>query len=265
MKRARRRSTASLRIAVRALPGVISASLAFNVPMGYPSKAGSIYVEGHLPGRNQQSPSISHNSIDPAYFKTMRVPLLEGRTFTDSDNETAPPVAIVNQAMAKKLWPNEDAIGKRFSLKTGRGPFIEVAGMAHDGQYYLYLPKAGLPSIFRRPRTIRPSGRCNFAARFHPSLCYQRCKRKFAVWPPIYRFSETEAGDRHQPNRPSDLCGGRNPFSRRNTACVLDAGAPGAACRSPGCATPRMIPLCASLKALTCLSKIGRASCRERV
>ncbi|HLJ15843.1 MAG TPA: ABC transporter permease, partial [Bryobacteraceae bacterium] len=74
--------------------------------MGYPSKAGSIYVEGHLPGRNQQSPSISHNSIDPAYFKTMRVPLLEGRTFTDSDNETAPPVAIVNQAMAKKLWPN---------------------------------------------------------------------------------------------------------------------------------------------------------------
>jgi predicted permease len=141
-----------LRDRVRALPGVQSASLAFTVPLGMPSPGSAIYVEGHPLAPGQVAPGVAFNRIDPGYFETMRVPLLEGRTFRDSDNETAPAVAIVNQTMAKEFWPNQDPIGKRFSLKSASGPFIEVVGLARDGQTdwhfsldphaYFYLPLA---------------------------------------------------------------------------------------------------------------------------
>ncbi len=125
---------------IGALPGVESASLARTVPMAFPSDSSSIYVEGHPLATSQDVPEMSFNGIDPAYFATMRVPLLRGRTFSDSDNETAPPVAIINQTMAKRLWPNQDAVGKRFSLKTSNGPFVEVVGVAADGQYWFISP-----------------------------------------------------------------------------------------------------------------------------
>jgi predicted permease len=141
-----------LRDRVRAMPGVQSASLASTVPLGMPSPGSSIYVEGHPLPPGQVAPGVAFNRIDPGYFETMRVPLLEGRTFRDSDNETAPPVAIVSQTMAKEFWPNQDPIGKRFSTKSATGPFIEVVGLARDGQTdwhfsldrhaYFYLPLA---------------------------------------------------------------------------------------------------------------------------
>jgi putative ABC transport system permease protein len=81
----------------------------------------------------------------------MQIPLLQGRKFEESDHSEATPVAIVNQAMAKRFCPNEDPIGKYFSLKGNGGPFVEIVGMAGDGQYfflsteaqpYFYLPLA---------------------------------------------------------------------------------------------------------------------------
>ncbi|MGH9665035.1 MAG: FtsX-like permease family protein, partial [Bryobacteraceae bacterium] len=118
---------------VRAMPGVQSASLSFTVPMTYGSKSGAIYFEGRPLPPNRQPPAISFNCIGPAYFQTMRIPLVGGRGFRDSDNETARPVAIVNRTMAGKFWPDEDPIGKRFSVKNAGGPFIEVVGIAGDG------------------------------------------------------------------------------------------------------------------------------------
>jgi len=70
----------------------------------------------------------------------MRVPLLEGRNFTDADNDKATRVAIVNQTMAHRLWSNQNAIGKRFIVKSnGEGP-IEVVGIVRDGQYLFFSP-----------------------------------------------------------------------------------------------------------------------------
>jgi predicted permease len=134
-----------------ALPGVESAGLARTVPMGYPSESTAIYLEGRPLAPNQNLPEISFNSIDPAYFKSMRVPLLRGRNFSDSDDETAPQVAIINQTMARRFWPSQDAVGKHFSMTSLSGPFIEVVGVVVDGQYwfispdpqpYFYLPLA---------------------------------------------------------------------------------------------------------------------------
>jgi predicted permease len=119
---------------VRAMPGVETVSLAFTVPLFMPGPDAPVYVEGCAPAPDQSPPVISFNGVDANYFGTMRVPLLQGRTFTNFDNETAQPVAIVNQTMANRFWPNEDPIGKRFSLKSASGPFVEVVGLARDGQ-----------------------------------------------------------------------------------------------------------------------------------
>ena len=132
---------------VRALPGVQSANLAYSVPMGWWDDGSAVFVEGHplVPGR--QPPVISCNTVDPGYFETLRVPLLRGRTFRESDSETAPPVALVNEAMAKQFWPDQDPIGKHFSTKGDTGPFVEVVGVVRDGKY-LVLFETPLPHFY---------------------------------------------------------------------------------------------------------------------
>jgi predicted permease len=92
-------------------------------------------VEGHLLAPGEQPPQVLGSNIDPDYLKTMRVPLLRGRAFTDFDDKKAPAVAIVNEAMASRLWPGQDPIGKRFSTKGPDGPFLEVVGLVRDGKY----------------------------------------------------------------------------------------------------------------------------------
>jgi len=123
-----------------AMSGVESASLSFAVPLGIPGRVGFVSVEGHPLVAGQQPPETSFNSIDPAYFATMRIPILRGRAFADSDNEAAPQVAIVNRTMAKKLWPNEDPVGKRFRWAGESGPYVEVIGVVQDGQYFFLSP-----------------------------------------------------------------------------------------------------------------------------
>lgn len=139
----------------RALPGVQSVSLAHAVPMGGLNAAytASVSVEGQALARDQQPPALFFNNIDPSYLDTMRVPLLRGRGFTDLDNESAPPVAIVNQYMADKFWPHQDPIGKRFSFKPadGAAKTARIVGLAGNGKYifiaegpnpFFYVPLA---------------------------------------------------------------------------------------------------------------------------
>ena len=134
---------------LRALPGVVSVAQAFTVPMGVVSADDPVNVEGHPVESGQQPPNVQYNMVTPTYFDTLRIPVHQGRTFNDSDDDKAPKVAIVNQTMAKKFWPDQDPIGKRFSTKSASGPFIEVVGVVQDGKYkgvvetpqpHFYLP-----------------------------------------------------------------------------------------------------------------------------
>ena len=143
---------------VRALPGVQSASLAFSVPMGNVQDGSSIYIEGQPPTPGQPPPMVIYNHVDEPYFDTMRIPLLRGRVFQESDNDKAPLVAVVNQTMAQQFWPNQDAMGKRFSLKSATGPLVEIVGIATDGKYvfigwdkkpYFFVPLAQSFSAYR--------------------------------------------------------------------------------------------------------------------
>jgi predicted permease len=136
---------------VRALPGVQSASLSYCVPLGVHESDDAIYTEGRaaIPGR--AATRLYDNQVSPGYFETMKIPILRGRAFTDADDKSAPLVAVINQAMARRFWPKQDPIGKRFKLDRESDPWTQVIGVARDGKYrsilgktppYFYLPLA---------------------------------------------------------------------------------------------------------------------------
>ncbi len=134
---------------IRALSGVESASLAFTYPTSEYSEDERVYVEGHFPPPGQAGPSVFNNSVSPGYFKTTGIPILEGRGFEDTDTQSAPAVAVINQTMARQFWPNEDPVGKRFKLSSDSHWWIQVVGVARDSKVqeltaktppYFYLP-----------------------------------------------------------------------------------------------------------------------------
>jgi predicted permease len=131
----------------RALPGVESAAMAYSVPMGNYMDGNAIYVEGHPLPPGSQAPQMVFNRVTPTYFETMKTPILRGRAFTRADDENAQPVAIVNETMAKKFWPNEDPIGKRFSTKSDAGPFIQVVGETGKGKY-IFIGESPMPAYY---------------------------------------------------------------------------------------------------------------------
>jgi predicted permease len=142
---------------LRALPGVQSVSAAITVPMGYSLAANPVYVDGAALSK-EAAPIIFYNRVSVDYFDTMRVPLVRGRTFSEQDKENTPRVAIVNEAMAKRFWPNQDAIGKTFRAGDATGPLIQIVGLARQGKYtsptdnavsFFYLPDEQEPSPVR--------------------------------------------------------------------------------------------------------------------
>jgi putative ABC transport system permease protein len=143
---------------LRALPGVESVTQALSAPLGYVGQSYAVYIEGHPLEAGQHPEQTICNTVAPNYIETLRVPLVRGRNFTEADSEKSPAVAIVNQTMAKKYWPNEDPIGKRFSIKAQTGPFVEIVGVVKDGKYrspkedptpFFFLPVAQNYSAFR--------------------------------------------------------------------------------------------------------------------
>jgi putative ABC transport system permease protein len=103
--------------------------------MGVISADDPIFIEGRTIETGKQPPSVSYNPVTPGYFETVRLPLQSGRKFTDADNEKAPEVAVINQAMAAKFWPGQNPLGKHFSTKGPQGPFREVVGVVQTGKY----------------------------------------------------------------------------------------------------------------------------------
>lgn len=111
----------------RTIPGIVDAAVASNGPFGG-GILGTCFREGEQANPNNRGTLVTLDDVSPSYFNTMRIPLLRGRVFTDFDTDKTTPVAIMNEAMAKLLWPNENAIGRRFIPFGSPGP-IEVIGV----------------------------------------------------------------------------------------------------------------------------------------
>ncbi len=121
---------------VRALPGVLSASLVWNLPLEGGSN-GTVIIEGQPAPKNMwSSPLVEVDTVMPGYFHTLRIPVLRGRDFTAQDSEDKPPVAIINETMAHMFWPNQDAVGKRFSQDKDKPKWITVVGVVGDVREY---------------------------------------------------------------------------------------------------------------------------------
>jgi putative ABC transport system permease protein len=120
---------------VRSVPGVISASYAYAVPFGYYNSSEYVNLEGQPPATDARRPAAGYNLVEPDYFSTMKVAVIRGRAFTETDDERGRPVAIVNEFMARKLWPGRDAVGQRFSFKGPDGPWMEVVGVVRDAKF----------------------------------------------------------------------------------------------------------------------------------
>ena len=117
---------------VQALPGVESAAFARGTPLDYGSFSSSpIAADGYQPPPDER-PSVEYNEVGPGYFATIGIPLLSGREFTRADNETALPVAVVNDVMAAQYWRGDDPIGKRLQVK---GKWLQVVGVAKVSKY----------------------------------------------------------------------------------------------------------------------------------
>jgi predicted permease len=134
---------------VRALPGVVSASTANSTPLGYYNNGDTVVVEGYEVPPGQPTPVSFYNAISSNYFKTMDISMLQGRLFTDADDLNTQFVGIVNEAMAKKYWPNQDPIGRHFKIGADPNHSITVVGVAKDSRYsgmtgeiqpYFYVP-----------------------------------------------------------------------------------------------------------------------------
>jgi predicted permease len=128
----------------RSLPGVQSASLAYSVPMGYYNERREVYAEGQPIPPGTRVPSAIVNSVSPDYFRVMRMPIMEGRSFTGADTATSEPVVIVNQTMAQELWPHQNPLGRRFSYNGLSEPRATVVGVVRDSKTSSLLDKPGM-------------------------------------------------------------------------------------------------------------------------
>jgi putative ABC transport system permease protein len=123
---------------VSALPGVQAAGAAHVVPMTGDDYVLGFEVDGRPPLPPGSSQSTNYYSVSADYFKAMGIPLRRGRVFTERDTEGSPPVAVINETMAQKIFPNEDPIGKRitFDDRNKNPEWFEIVGIVGDVKHY---------------------------------------------------------------------------------------------------------------------------------
>jgi predicted permease len=130
---------------VGALPGVQAVTIASSRPFGG-GLLRSVFLEGQAPTPNGRGVLVQVNGVGLRFFETLGIPLLQGRDFSEQDGENAPQVVVINETMAKRFWPKQDAIGKRFKF-FGEEFYREVVGVARDTKYNS-LTEAGTPFIY---------------------------------------------------------------------------------------------------------------------
>jgi putative ABC transport system permease protein len=146
---------------VRALPGVTAASFVNHLPLG-PAREQTAVTDVMSAGPNKDAVPIDVLRVAPGYFQTMGIPLLRGRDFASSEGEQKSGVTIINEALAKRLWKNQDPVGRRISFHEERVG-TEIIGVVKTGKYRTLgedpIPVAYLPQLPPgRTLVVRTSG-----------------------------------------------------------------------------------------------------------
>jgi putative ABC transport system permease protein len=180
---------------IASLPGVVAVGIASRAPLiGIP-----LFTPFTVEGRPQPKPGqeararFTFASVD--YFRTMSIPLRRGRVFMRSDNEQAPPVALINESFARTYFPGEDPLGKKLRVRFGQPVVREIAGIVGDFRH-LGLESQPQPELFV-PHRQHPFGSITFLVRTssHPQAVLPAIKN--LIWSldkdqPIYRATTIE-------------------------------------------------------------------------
>ena len=140
---------------VSAIPGVVAAGAVAHLPFQGDAGRGFV-VEGRPDPGPENMPGAAYSVVCPNYFRTLGVPLLEGREFSHQDSLGAPGVIVINQAMAQKYWPNENPVGRAIRIGGPNGARLTVVGVVRDvhnwgldekvhPQFFRPYPQAGWP------------------------------------------------------------------------------------------------------------------------
>ncbi|HEY3600405.1 MAG TPA: ABC transporter permease [Chthoniobacterales bacterium] len=152
---------------VRNLPGVKNAGLTTILPMSGINSDSSFEIEGRPMDAAHPGPDEEVRLVSADYFRTMEMPLIKGRFFTAGDKLDAPPVVMINQALARKYWPNEDPVGKRMRVPTREGRvWTTIIGMVGDvhhrgldqpvkPEWYAPLTQGPYPSVILAVRSAQ--------------------------------------------------------------------------------------------------------------
>jgi predicted permease len=126
------------------IPTTVSTAITTSLPL-----SDGAYGSRVLGSQSNEPTPATFSSVTPGYFETLRVPLLHGRDFSSLDTAAAPPVVIVNESLARRLWPTTDPLGQQLRMAGDDGPGREVIGVAADirvdawterPRYSFYLP-----------------------------------------------------------------------------------------------------------------------------
>ncbi len=116
---------------VGTLPGVVSVSGIAHLPLGGGSAGRGIGIEGRPDPGPEKRPGANYTVACPNILRTLGIPLIAGREFTHQDSVGAPGVVLINEDMAKRFWPGEDGVGKRFKISgiDSDAPWLTVVGV----------------------------------------------------------------------------------------------------------------------------------------
>jgi predicted permease len=118
---------------IRTLPGVAAASVAVALPLSPPFQR-TVFPEGQENVKTNTGSLVYTNIVGPGYFETVRMPMLRGRGFTDADRQGQQKVVVVNEAMARRFWPDQEVVGKRLRF-FGDTEQSVVVGIVRNAKY----------------------------------------------------------------------------------------------------------------------------------
>ena len=132
---------------VAALPGVRAVALSRYTPFGYNNDIEFVHPEVATAPVPENGIGCFNNIVTPSYFETMSLPIVAGRGFDAHDDEQSPRVAVVTRAFARRIWPGQSPLGKRFRIGKDDPP-LEIVGVSGDIQYFS-IGETPRPFFFR--------------------------------------------------------------------------------------------------------------------
>src|SRR5438874_8590315 len=135
-------------------PGVTAAGAVLSLPLTGAEESTDLFIEGRPKPSAEQRPEADYTVVTSDYFRALEIPLLRGRQFTDRDSKDAPGVIIINDALARRYWPDEDPLGQRVTIGFETAPHeivgivasVKQSTLSAGARPAMYLPHLQLPT-----------------------------------------------------------------------------------------------------------------------